>query len=376
MAEETKTSADLRDNGKRFEAFFLDAAIVAMLSMVVFALIGAPLLGYYSAAEEVEAAAAEVEAAAQATHLLSSLDEISPSDEGEAAMASSWVYAKAAGEDPAKGDVLYYYDCVYKGLPVASYNAKFAFEGSASQTAYSRLFAIEDPAEPIVFAEAYEPLIKGYAMGSDDSGPAAAAYADAIGSFKEIYRADWVEFGGSAAYSVPYVAYLAANEKIQYEAGGASLVSYALSALAVYVGLPFLFKNGKTLSKRILGLAVVSDRGALSKWQVASRGLIETASFCGLAVFAPFLFFQLPAIALPILAAGGFALSMWEVVLASLLVTALSGFLTLFTKEKKSLHDLATLTGVISESKASLRKREEERKEAEHGGSGEPAGDA
>jgi uncharacterized RDD family membrane protein YckC len=376
MAEETKTSADLRDNGKRFEAFFLDAAIVAMLSMVVFALIGAPLFGYYSAAEEVEAAAAEVEAAAQATHLLSSLDEISPSDEGEAAMASSWVYAKAAGEDPAKGDVLYYYDCVYKGLPVASYNAKFAFEGSASQTAYSRLFAIEDPAEPIVFAEAYEPLIKGYAMGSDDSGPAAAAYADAIGSFKEIYRADWVEFGGSAAYSVPYVAYLAANEKIQYEAGGASLVSYALSALAVYVGLPFLFKNGKTLSKRILGLAVVSDRGALSKWQVASRGLIETASFCGLAVFAPFLFFQLPAIALPILAAGGFALSMWEVVLASLLVTALSGFLTLFTKEKKSLHDLATLTGVISESKASLRKREEERKEAEHGGSGEPAGDA
>ncbi len=361
-------SEGLQANGKRFVAFAMDAAIVAMAAMVVFALAGAPLFHYYDTAAEVASAAQEVTAIASASHLLSAEDRISPTDKGEIAVGTAWIYDKTVPTPLASKDFLYYYDCVYKYQPLSvdDYNAKFRFVGSAAQAAYAQLFVAPDPAGPIAFAPAYKSLLYGYSQGTDLGADATAAFNTALAAFKEIYRADWKELGQSPGYYVAYRSYLASNEKILFEAGGAALTSYVVAALVAYVALPFLLKEGRTIAKRALHLTVIGHGSKLSPWAIVLRGVIETLEFGGLAAFAPFFFIQEPALLLPIAAFGPFVLNIPIVVIASLLVTLLSGFLALFGKSKATLQDLASGTEVIDETRWVKARREAEKKALEN----------
>jgi uncharacterized RDD family membrane protein YckC len=340
----------IHDNGKRFGAFFMDAVVVAIFSMIFFAAIWAPIFGYYDTAEVVDTNATALESVTASSHLLSSLDEISPSADGEEAMTVSWIYNKSLTNPSDSTDFLYYYDCQYKSLDVSAYNAKFSFEGygltEEEKESNALLFAISDSSAPIAFSPTYKPLIYAYVKGTDSGTDATAAYSTAVEAFKVIYRADWTELGKSEAYLTPYANYYYANIKISYEAGEAALLSYVTSALLFYVALPFAFKRGRTLAQTTMHLEVISEKGNLISWQIIFRGLIKTVEFCGLSVFAPFFFIQFPSLLLPILEVGAFVIAMPEVVLASILILFLSGGLTLFTKEKTSLHDLATFTQV------------------------------
>jgi len=365
---ETAKVVSIHDNGKRFGAFFMDAVVVAIFSMIFFAAIWAPIFGYYDTAAVVETNAEALESVAASSHLLSQLDKISPSADGEEAMADSWIYNKALTNPSDSTDFLYCYDCQYKKLDVSAYNAKFSFEGygltDEEKGSYALLFAISDSSAPISFSPTYKPLIYAYVEGTDSGTDAAAVYSTAVEAFEVIYRADWTEFGKSEAYLTPYTNYYYANIKISYEAGEAALLSYVTSALLFYAILPFAFKHGRTLAQTTMHLEVISEKGKLSAWQIVSRGLIKTVEFCGLSVFAPFFFIQLPSLFLPIAAVGTFVIAMPEVILASILILVLSGGMALFTKEKTSLHDLATFTQIgdsmtIDNNKRALEKAED-----------------
>jgi uncharacterized RDD family membrane protein YckC len=348
---EEKKNSNLTDNGKRFEAFFLDAVIAALLSMFFFAGVGAPIFSYYQTANEIATAANLVQTASAKTHLLSSVDSLSPSAEGEQALGSTWSVNQGNEAYNQESDILRYYTVSYKGGSQADYDA-ILLNGD-----YAYLF--EQGSSRAQLKEEYRLLLHGYTSSGDRSADAVATHNSVYACFQEHYRAFWVEFGSSEAYLPLYKNYLSLNEKISYEAGDAALVSFVLSGLLLYCGVPFLMKKGRTFAKTALHLEVVSEKGDLQPWQILSRGVLETCELAGLSVFAPFFFIQLPSLSLRIAAFGDFSFTMIALIIASAMLCLLSGGLCLFTKEKTSLHDLATLTHVYDSVAYDKAKQEE-----------------
>jgi uncharacterized RDD family membrane protein YckC len=335
---EEKKETTLTDNGKRFEAFFLDAVITALVSMFVFAAVGAPIFSYYQTASEIANTATSLTSEIAKTHLLSSVDSISPSDEGEANLGGVWCINQGSPVYQENSDILRYYVVTYKNELPADYD-KVLLSGD-----YSYLF--EQTTSRAQLKEDYRSLLHAYTQGTDRGDDATATYNSVMSAFKEHYRAFWIEFGESEAYLPLFKSYVALNEKISYEAGGAALVSFTLASLILYCGVPFLMKKGRTFAKAALHLVVVSEKGPLHPWQIISRGLIETLELAGLSVFAPFFFIQLPSLTLKICTIGSFTITMVALIIASLMLCLLSGCLCLFSKEKSTLHDFATLTHV------------------------------
>jgi uncharacterized RDD family membrane protein YckC len=351
-------------NGKRFAALFMDNAIVAMFSMILFAAVGAPMFSYYQTAGEVETSANALTSEITKTHLLASSDSLVPSDAGETSLGQIWLVNLSADTYVPSNDILYYYHTTYLAQDVASYNQQFLSLEQAS------LFQATSSTEPISFVPATKKAVKSYSEGSDTGAEALSYYNSALTAFKTVYRQNYEGFAKSEKVLPLYSSYAALNEKISYEAGDAALVSYILSALSLYVGVPFLLKKGRTVAKKVLHLEVVSLSEKLIPWQVISRGLIETLEFSYLTVFAPFFFLQLPAISLPFWGSGNWVFGMGALMISSLAVSLLSGGLTLFDKEKAALQDYATLTRVVE----SELYEKGERKEESDGGVREDAG--
>lgn len=366
----------LADNGKRFGAFFMDSVLVAMFAMILFAAVGAPIFSYYTQASQINQLIDDLDATTEATHILDIGDQIQPSSRGETSMGTGWNYVKSH-DMKAEEDCLYYYHCVYAGKTLADYNALYDFSNEnfptlseETRASYAQLYEVNSFNGLMGLKEPYKTNVAHYLDKSDSGAEATANYNTTLLSFKELYRYEWTQLGLSEPYHTQYRDYVTLNTHIRYSAGQAALVSYTLSALIVYVGLPFLIKKGRTFVKRVMKIQVISVQGKLIPWQVISRGLLETVEFSGLAVFAPFFFLQSVAFTLPIFDLGSlFTFKMLDLLLLSVMLTLLSGALTLFTKEKTSLHDLATFTRVVSSSaydQAQLQK-EERPEPIEHG---------
>ncbi|MCI1244716.1 MAG: RDD family protein [Bacilli bacterium] len=338
------------NNGRRFGAFFIDAVITAMMAMVLFAAAGAPMFGYYSTAKELSSVDVSLVNAISPTHLLEAKNAVAPSDSEAKAMGESWLTVMAADVYYPERDCLRYYTVVYKEGAAADYqdlmlreDYEAAEDGSASSYAY--LFEKADAG--VSFKPTYKKLVRGYLEGTDLGSEAEGAYNSASSAFSLTYRKVWLEFGSSDAYKPLYQEHLSLNERIAHAAAWGSLVSYGIAALICYIAIPLLNHHGQTIAKRGLKLVVVSDSGDLSVWQTVSRGLIEILEFAFLTLFAPFFFIQTNAISLPFVGSGVWTFNMFTLCLSSLLIVVTSGFLALFTKRKKSLHDLASFTTVV-----------------------------
>jgi uncharacterized RDD family membrane protein YckC len=346
-----KPAAFSPNNGRRFAAFFADSVIVGMLGMVLFAAIGAPIFHYYDTAKEISGAASEVEAVARATHLLASEDTLSPSSSGETSLGRVWLLNLSRDDYVESIDSLRYYVCVYKTQDVTVYTQ--AFLGGK----YASLFD-ETKNSVLTLRSEQKALISGYLSGQNITTEATASFNSGLAAFRDFYQASWLEIGKSPAYFQPYSRYASLNEKMSYDAGDAALLSYFLAALLYYVGTPFVLKNGRTVSKKIFHLNVISAKGNLTAWQIISRGIIESFENAWLTVFAPFFFIQLPALTLNFFALGLFTMNMVSLIIASALLLLLSGGLALFDKEKASLHDLSSFTRVVFEDSALPRMKE------------------
>jgi uncharacterized RDD family membrane protein YckC len=334
------------NNGRRFVSFIMDAAICAMTAMLLFAIAGAPMFGYYDTASKLSSTDDSLLANVAKTHLLASTTSIAPSSDSEASAGKVWVANISNEAYNEASDCLRYYTVTYKGGTAKDY-ADLMLR-SDSDYSYSYLF--EASSENVVSLKAqYKTLAHQYSSGLNKGTDQESAYNSAFAAFKVTYEKVWVEFGKSEAYLPLYQEHLDLNATMSHSAGWASLVSYAMAAVICYIALPLLNKKGRTIAKRALKFIVVSDKGPLLPWQVISRGFIETLEFSFLTLLAPFFFIQTNAITLTMAGSGLWSFNMFTLCLTALLLTVTSGLLTLFTKQKKSLHDLATFTSVVEE---------------------------
>lgn len=337
---------DATNNGRRFLAFIMDAAICAMSAMLLFAIAGAPMFGYYEKASKLSATDDSLLANVAKTHLLTSTTSIAPSSDSEDSTGKVWVSNISKESYSEASDCLRYYTVTYKGGAPKDY-VDLMLRTDADYT-YSYLF--EANSENVLSLKApYKSLVHQYSSGLDKGTDQESAFNSTLAAFKLTYEKVWIEFGKSDAYLPLYQEHLNLNVAMSHAAGWASLVSYVMAALIFYIAIPLLNKNGRTVAKRALKFIVVSDKAPLLPWQVISRGFIETLEFSFLTLLAPFFFIQTNAITLTMAGSGLWSFNMFTLCLTSLLLTITSGLLTLFTKQKKSLHDLATFTTVVEE---------------------------
>ena len=327
--------------GRRFGSHFVDVAVVAMASMIVFAAAGAPIFDYYGKAEAVTASYDALSEEAAKTHLLQEGSGV-PNDEMASKMVTDWLYLQIEGR--FADDFLLYADTSYLPLSLKEHNDRFfsleegafCFETGANGAAVLAATTAESVSLYLNSGYRDEATVEDYTIVHD--------------AVLKIYQDIWIDIGNDEA--LPYRGLLEdygeATNAVRYAGGGAALVSYFLTAAIYYMALPFLFKRGRTLSKMVLRLEVVDDGGnPPSVYQILSRGLIETLEGVYAVVFAPFFFLTYQSITLPAFAFLGSEFELWHVAIVGLLLTLVSGSLTFFKEGRSTLHDLSTFTRVV-----------------------------
>lgn len=327
--------------GRRFGSHFVDVAVVAMASMIVFAAAGAPIFDYYGKAEAVSASYDALSAEAAKTHLLEEGAGV-PTDQKASAMVTDWLYLQIEGR--FADDFLLYADTTYMSLSLEEHNGRFFFleEGAFC-------FEVGESGAAVLAPETAESVSLYLNSGYRDEATV-AAYGLAHDAVLKVYQDIWVDIGSDEA--LPYrgllEAYGEATNAVRYAGGGAAIVSYFLTALVFYVAVPLIVHRGRTFPKVFTRLEVCSLNGKPpSVYQIVSRGIILSLETLWLSIFAPFFFLSFQAISLPVFAIGSVEFVLWNVGLVGFLLEVFSGALTLFTPNRSTLHDLSTLTRVV-----------------------------
>lgn len=327
--------------GRRFGSHFVDVAVVAMASMIVFAAAGAPIFDYYGKAEAVTASYDALSEEAAKTHLLQEGSGV-PSDEMASKMVTDWLYLQIEGR--FANDFLLYADTSYLPLSLEEHNDRFFSLGEGA-------FCFETGANgAAVLAATTAESVSLYLNSGYRDEATVEDYTIVHDAVLKIYQDIWIDIGNDEA--LPYRGLLEdygeATNAVRYAGGGAALVSYFLTALIFYVGVPLIVHRGRTFPKAFTRLEVCALNGKPpSVYQIVSRGIILSLETMWLAIFAPFFFLSFQAISLPVFAVGSVEFVLWNVGLVGLLLEVFSGALTLFTPNRSTLHDLSTLTRVV-----------------------------
>ena len=147
----------------------------------------------------------------------------------------------------------------------------------------------------------------------------------------------------------------------------AVIVSYVIS-FGLTILLPqFIFKNGKTVGKKINKITVIdSDGYIMSNWQIILRNILLFFEMSGILIFACFLAGGNNAGCMyPFITINNIGISLFTILICLLFLATFSLIISIFTKKKKTLHDLLCKTHCIddryqisSENKNSLLEEE------------------
>lgn len=312
-----------------------------MASMIVFAAAGAPIFDYYGKAERVNADYSSLKQEAAKTHLLEDGGAI-PSDDVASEMAKNWLYLQIEGR--FADDFLLYADTNYLSLSLEEHNERFF-----SLEEGSECFSLGEEGAAVL-SHSFSESVDLYLNGGYRDEATASSYGKAHQAVLEVYQQIWIDIGSDA--SLPYRGLLEtygyATNDVRFAGGGASLVSYFLTALIFYVAVPLIVHRGRTFPKVFTRLEVCGPLGKPpSPYQIVSRGVILSLETMWLAIFAPFFFLSFNGVSLPVFSIGPISFELWHVALAGILLELFSGILTFFTPHRSTLHDLSTFTRVV-----------------------------
>ena len=154
----------------------------------------------------------------------------------------------------------------------------------------------------------------------------------------------------------------------------AVIVSYVIS-FGLTILLPqFIFKNGKTVGKKINKITVIdSDGYIMSNWQIILRNILLFFEMSGILIFACFLAGGNNAGWMyPFITINNIGISLFTILICLLFLATFSLIISIFTKKKKTLHDLLCKTHCIddryqisSENKNSLLEEEYKKNSSE-----------
>lgn len=122
---------------------------------------------------------------------------------------------------------------------------------------------------------------------------------------------------------------------------GAS-VTYVVMFLLLFVLVPVLLKNGQTLGKKILRLALSDENGEqISVKNYLLREILELVMFSCITVFIPYLLLGIDAIYLPLIIAGSFRFSLSIYCLIVFIFGLISLIYMIANKDGQTLQDKA-----------------------------------
>ena len=136
----------------------------------------------------------------------------------------------------------------------------------------------------------------------------------------------------------------------------------------------FIFKNGKTVGKKINKITVIdSDGYIMSNWQIILRNILLFFEMSGILIFACFLAGGNNAGWMyPFITINNIGISLFTILICLLFLATFSLIISIFTKKKKTLHDLLCKTHCIddryqisSENKNSLLEEEYKKNSSE-----------
>lgn len=188
---------------------------------------------------------------------LKTLKEVKPAEE-----ISSSTYSEVEPITP-ETDALYYYNAIFKNENRDKYNDAEFYDADS----YLNMFLTSDIKEYFTVEGGYAYLAEDVALDLDEylvnnSDVGEEIYMSIYNRYSSLLNDAITEFTGS------YRPYVEMNEKFIESShsqlnmhGIALLLSYLLSLIILFIVMPLIFKDGKTISMRVLSLATSDVRG-------------------------------------------------------------------------------------------------------------------
>lgn len=129
------------------------------------------------------------------------------------------------------------------------------------------------------------------------------------------------------------------------------ILSYGISFICTIIVPQIIFKDGKTIGKKVSKISVIDQEGyIMSLWQIILRNISLFFEMAGVLIFACFLAGGTNAGWMyPFITINGIGISLFTILICLLFVGTFSYVITIFTKKKKSLHDLLCKTICIDD---------------------------
>lgn len=324
--------------GRRSVAFLFDVVLIALLSACL-ELGMSQAFGFSSKADAYNKYEDEITSYTKETHLLSDDDYLYPSTKGEATLKQTWIknIAEISGDYDLSLDCLHYYAVSFLKESEDSY---LDYVSKSEQVSYFDLTG----SYPVLTVDSKDALVKYYG-GAQNVASYAKVYEDISTFFSNTYHADWIKIMDDHLYSDTIVARQNAWQSVALATTHSSLISYFLIAVLYYVGTPFIFKKGRTLGKKLSGIELTtSSYKPIKTKQMVFRGILESMEFTFILAITPYFLFPNNTLSLALFYVNGSPISIWSLVLASLLLTLASGLTLCLRMDKCSLHDMAVLT--------------------------------
>jgi uncharacterized RDD family membrane protein YckC len=339
----------LVSKGKRMLGALLDIALVALSGMILSTLVAMPIVGFQGASTVARAQIDLMNNAALETHLYA-LDEneVSINDDK---MYENYFASKLSDDSDiyVNNDVLMYFHVEYSDVSISSFNVEvLGLPLAIDDENTSEIWKYDDDVnKPALLKDDFNVLLVAY-KNSDRSQAAVDAYK----SFQEFYLEALTDareqYANLPATIAEYDVFVVMMKDLMARSALGSGFTFIIVAALFYLAIPLIKKDGRTLSKRVLGMSLQPvTKEKLSYGQIIVRGLLEIITFSIALNFVPFLTWGSESFFLPLFTIGDFSVPFYSIAFGSIILSTASLIVLFVSKKSQSIHDLATRTLVV-----------------------------
>jgi len=339
----------LVSKGKRMLGALLDIALVALSGMILSTLVAMPIVGFQGASTVARAQIDLMNNAALETHLYA-LDEneVSINDDK---MYENYFASKLSDDYDiyVNDDVLMYFHVEYLDISISSFNVEvLGLPLAIDDENTSEIWKYDDDVnKPALLKDDFNVLLVAY-KNSDRSQAAVDAYK----SFQEFYLEALTDareqYANLPATIAEYDVFVVMMKDLMARSALGSGFTFIIVAALFYLAIPLIKKDGRTLSKRVLGMSLQPvTKEKLSYGQIIVRGLLEIITFSIALNFVPFLTWGSESFFLPLFTIGDFSVPFYSIAFGSIILSTASLIVLFVSKKSQSIHDLATRTLVV-----------------------------
>lgn len=203
------------------------------------------------------------------------------------------------------------------------------------------LFAVTDGnlELPLSFTDEAKKQLNNYLSG-EVNGESQKYYDDYISLMKEQWEAATDLIIASDEYSLNAEIY---NSNANYILGiysYSAMIFFTVTYFLYYLLIPYLFKKGQTIAKKILHIGIYDDNNQPIKFTtLLFKSLILYFFMFFLVMFLPMMDLGLSIIYLPLFTISGYTFYLFFLAIVLLLLTITSGVCMCITKNHQALHD-------------------------------------